>query len=116
MEKKKRIKVVRIYLEDFRARKYEVLRVPRTTFNKSIKQKFDSWLALLNKSRGTNYTARILTGNHLCRFCGGFADGKDRDLLCVDCKSRFNVDYYKQIKYKDPFEDVPFNPDDEDDE
>lgn len=114
MEKKKKIKVVRIYLEDFRARKYEVLRVPRTVFNKSIKHKFDSWLALLNKVRGTNYTARILTGNHLCKFCGGFCDGKDKDILCQDCSERFGVKFYKQIKYKDPYDDVPFEIDEED--
>jgi hypothetical protein len=107
MNIKSRVKVVRVYLEDFSARKYEVIRIPRTTFNKSVKRKFDSWLALINKVRGLNYTARILTGNHLCHFCGGFVDGKNVDELCDYCKERFNVNLYTQIKKRDTLNDVP---------
>jgi hypothetical protein len=111
MENKSRVRLIRIYLEDFRARKYEVVRVPRTTFNKSIKRKFNSWVALINKVRGCNYTARILTGNHLCHFCGGFVDGRDVDELCLYCKERFNVKYYKMIKNVD---DIPLEEESDD--
>lgn len=113
MQTKPRVKIIRIYLEDFRARRYEIVRIPRTIFNKSVKRKFNSWLALINKDRGLNYTARILTGNHLCHFCGGFVDGRDVDELCDYCKERFNVTHYRQIRKKDELNDIPLEADDD---
>lgn len=100
-EKKKKIKVIRIYLEDFEARKYEIVRIPRTVYNNTIKDNFAGWLDLINKTRNAHYTARVLTGNHLCHYCGGFTDGRNYDELCIDCKRRFGVTYYKQIKSRD---------------
>lgn len=95
----KQIKIVRIYLEDFKARKYEVVNVYASAYNKNIKHNFQKWVNTINLAKGTNYKGYVLTGkNHLCKFCGGFVEGTDRDKLCDWCSERFGTSSYKKFK------------------
>jgi hypothetical protein len=103
----KQVKMVRVYLEDFRARKYEVVKVPLAIFKKSIEPKFSSWVSLINKTRNANYKGYVLTGkNHLCRFCGGFVEGKIRDKMCDWCLEVHGTDSYAEFKKRKRRENV----------
>jgi rubrerythrin len=95
----KQVKIVRIYLEDFEARKYETMVVLASAYNKFIKDNFQTWLNTINMAKGTNYKGYVLTGqNHLCKFCGGFVAGINRDEMCDFCSERFCTRSYKQFK------------------
>ena len=42
---------------------------------------------------------KIVTKNnhHRCKYCGGIATGKNKDLLCDDCRDIFGHTYYSEL-------------------
>ncbi len=35
--------------------------------------------------------------HHWCKYCGGIAEGTDKDLLCDDCRELFGHTYYSEL-------------------
>lgn len=40
---------------------------------------------------------KIPSRSHICKYCGGVADGANKDLLCKPCKDVFGHDLFSEL-------------------
>jgi len=68
--------------------------------NFSIEGKFETAEAFEEDLKADGYSVqKIVTGkdHHVCKYCIRIADGKDKDLLCDNCRELFGHTFYSEL-------------------
>lgn len=56
------------------------------------------WIRLCNKHYpDEKITAVYDANNHICKYCGGIANGIDEDILCKECRDVFGHAFFSEL-------------------
>lgn len=58
----------------------------------------ETWKALLQKDFEEKIIAvHDANTHHICKYCGGVANGPDEDVLCEECRDVFGHAFYSEL-------------------
>lgn len=69
------------------------------SFNKELDYPTEVWVRLCQKHYPSEkitavYDART---HHICKYCGGIADGIDENILCSECREDFGHAFFSEL-------------------
>lgn len=66
------------------------------THFKIVENKEQATTLMVGSNKWT-WCERVPKGKHACRSCGEIAEGKEEDVLCLDCERAFGCTYYSEL-------------------
>ena len=69
------------------------------SFNKVLDYPEEVWLRLCQKHYTEEKISKVYDArtHHLCKYCGGIADGIDENILCQECREDFGHAFFTEL-------------------
>lgn len=68
-------------------------------FQKALDYPEEVWLRLCQKHYPNEGITKVYDRNnhHICKYCGGIANGADEDILCAECRDDFGHAFFSEL-------------------
>lgn len=68
-------------------------------FQKQLDYPNEIWLRLCQKQCPNDKIIKIVDANkhHICKYCGGIANGLDDNVLCEECRDDFGHAFFSEL-------------------
>lgn len=68
-------------------------------FQKQLDYPEEVWLRICQKQSPDEKIIKVFDANthHICKFCGGVANGVDDDVLCAECRELFGHAFFSEL-------------------
>ena len=69
------------------------------SFNKELDYPSEVWVRLCQKHYPDEKITAVYDAkkHHICKYCGGIADGIDEDILCSECREDFGHAFFSEL-------------------
>ena len=68
-------------------------------FKKAISYPTEVWVGICRKHYPDEDITAVYDGHkhHICKYCGGIANGVDEDVLCKECRDDFGHAFFSEL-------------------